>query len=291
MDNANADWKQLGSQHDTAGYLHFYQPPKDDLMPAFVVTHPSGAGQKNYKHDPVLISIRDIRHREALFSLDRHSFAAVTRIAPPGLDSTDDETLKQMYALDAVQTIFDNVAGSTKVVVFDKTIRRATPSEALCRPVRKVHIDQTPSAAMLRAEQHLSKFEIQAISAGKTRVRLINVWRPLESTVTDHPLAFAESNSIEEADLVKVKHVYPNLVGETFAVKHNPGQRFCYWSLMTINEALLLQCYDSRAQPDESGHKRCMRCAHASFTPLTVSEKNDNRQSIEVRCLVLAENS
>ncbi|KAL9036667.1 MAG: hypothetical protein Q9214_006033 [Letrouitia sp. 1 TL-2023] len=268
MDNANANWEHLSSRHDTVGYLHFYQPPMNGSTPTFVVTHPSGAGQKNYMHNPVLVSIRDIRHREASFSLDKHSFAAVPRIAPTGLNSTDDETLKQKYALDAVQTILENVAGSTKV-----------------------NIDQTPSAVMLRAKQHLSEFEMQAILAGKTRIRLINVWRPLKSTVTDYPLAFAESQTIEEPDLVKVKHVYPNSVGETFAVKYNPGQRFCYWSFMTINEALLLQCYDSMAQPDDSGRMHHMGCAHASFIPLTVSEKNSNRQSIEVRCLVLAENS
>lgn len=40
--------------------------------------------------------------------------------------------------------LLDNVPGSRVVVIFDAVIRRAAPSEAHCRPVRKVHIDQTP---------------------------------------------------------------------------------------------------------------------------------------------------
>ncbi|KAL9633840.1 MAG: hypothetical protein Q9164_004455 [Protoblastenia rupestris] len=267
--------------------LHYYSPPKDGSEPTFLVTHESGAGTKNYDHHEVLTVIRDMRHREKAFSLERHSFAAVSRSPPSDVEYASSENVKERYSQDAVQILLQHATGSRKVVVFDNTIRRASLQEVLCRPVRKVHIDQTPWAVSRRVRQHLTRPEADAVMNGSIRVRLINVWRPLLQTVVDHPLAVAESGSLEDKDLIKVKHIYPHLTGETFAVKHNPRQRFWYWSQMSSHEALLLQCYDSKMQPDESEQLWDVRCAHASFTPLPAPLQRHGRQSIETRCLVL----
>lgn len=279
----------VGHPSDDLGFLHFYSPPDDGLEPTFAVTHHSGSGQKNYSHKRVLVGIRDIRGRERSFSLGTHSFLAVSRKIPPLPPKCDEESLKEVYAQDAVDTILKEVESAAKVTVFDTTIRRATPSEAFCRPVRKVHIDQTPRAAMLRAEKHLTWLEARAVIAGRRRIRLINVWRPLRGAVEDHPLAFAESQTLAQTDLVTVKHIYPDSVGETYAVKYNLNQCYRYWSKMRANEALLLQCYDSLGRQGEVGRLHAARCAHASFVPLLNGNDDYNRESVEVRCLVLDE--
>lgn len=175
----------------------------------FEVTDPSGAGRKNYGHNPMPVLIRDIRGCETQFSPMQHSFAAISEDQPEIIDLENVEDVKERYSLGAVNSIVKHVPASEKVVVFDSTIRRASPKEKLCRPVRKVHIDQTPQGVLQRIRKHLSDHEAAEMQAGRLRVRLINVWRPLSGPVVDHPLAVAESLTINDVDLVEVKHVYP----------------------------------------------------------------------------------
>ena len=291
-DSASADTllQRLRSSQSQAGdvlaFLHFYNPPADGSEPFFEVTDPSGAGRKNHGHNPVPVTIQDMRNREKHFSLSRHSVAAVSEAAiEVNLDDID--RAKESYALSAVEILLKHVSNSQKVIVFDRTVRKASPTETLCKPVRKVHIDQTPGGALGRVKRHLSSYEAEEIQASRLRVRIINVWRPLLRPVSDHPLAVAEALTISDTDLVKVKHIYPEATGENFVVKYNPSQRFWYWSNMSTRDVLLLQCFDSQQYIDDSGSPRDIRCAHASISPLTLADEKHSRQSIEVRCLVL----
>ena len=269
------------------GTLHFYKPPTDGSDPQFEVTDTSGAGRKNYGHNPVRVVVSDLREREQQFSLAQHSFAAVMHTPLKNVDFTNVAEVKERYALDAINLIMKHLPTSKRIVVFDATIRRASPENAHCRPVRKVHVDQTPFGVCRRVKKHLTDREAAEFSRGDLRVRLINVWRPILGPVHDHPLTMAESLSVEDQDLVKVKHIYPDYVGETYAVKYNPSQRFWYWSNMSTEDVLLLQCFDSVQYTDDPGSLRSIRCAHASFTPVHSDTEQRNRQSIEIRCLVL----
>jgi hypothetical protein len=78
---------------------------------------------------------------------------------------------------------------------------------------------------------------------------------------------------------VEIAHVYPDRVGETYGVRYNPKQEFWYLSAMEVDEAIMLQCYDSISEG------AC--CAHASFRDDSAANKSDVRESIEVRCLVI----
>jgi hypothetical protein len=268
-------------KHGVEATVHFYNPPQDGSMPTFTVTDPSGAGLKNYGHDPNKIFIRDMRGRESAFSLSVHAFAPVSNVYAESIDFGNPDEVERKYTLVVDQIIRRQLPATRKIVVFDSAIRKATPDETLCRPVRKAHVDQSPAGACQRMERHLSQDEAGEVEERRLRARIINVWKPLVRAVRDHPLAVAESCSVDEGDLVPVKHIYPDRTGETLAVRYNKNQRFWYWRDMTPNEALLLVCYDSRPP---SGCASGVRCAHASFT---LQEQNFDRQSIEVRCIVL----
>ena len=116
----------------------------------------------------------------------------------------------------------------------------------------------------------------EADSLLKDRVRIINVWRPLNPPVVSHPLAFAESKSLPEDGLVGIEHRYPDRTGETAAVKQVDGTKWWYWSGMNDGERLLLQCYDT-----ETGG----RVPHTAFID-SRSPPGSQRESIEVRALV-----
>jgi hypothetical protein len=228
-----------------------------------------------------------LRGKEDSFSLAIHSFTTISNVHLPSIDFSSDRDVQEHYYPEVERTVLDNVKGSQKVVIFDHCIRKITPNKALQRPVRKVHIDQTPYAANLRAHRHLAQSDLRDITQNGVRLRIINLWRPTKGPVLDHPLALAESKTVSAEDLIEVEHVYPDRAGETYAVKHNPEQRFWYWSRMKTSDVILLQCYDSIQCADNDGVKHEMRCAHASFELPNSDGMVGNRESIEVRCLVI----
>lgn len=112
----------------------------------------------------------------------------------------------------------------------------------------------------------------------KGRYRIINVWRPLNGPVYSHPLAFADTSTVHDEDLVGVEHRYPNRTGETAAVKFDEDQKFYYWSGMENDERLFLLCFDS----DVEGR----RVPHTAFVDHRTPDGAPGRESIEVRALV-----
>jgi hypothetical protein len=298
-DQAVDDESQPPWTGDVCRHLHYYSPPLNNERPKFIVTESNGVGYKNYPciNHPVLI--RDLRmHPSHLpFLLSTHSFQLLRNIPPCAAEILDDEHMQEIYTASAAQIVLAHVPGARSVTVFDQTFRRASTSIKQNRPVRKVHVDQTPNAAKLRAKRHLSPQEADEVEQGKLRLRIINVWRPLAGPVVDHPLCLAESSSVAEEDLVEVDHRYVDRVGQTYAVRKpsQPGSahRFWYLSAMEITDIWLIQCFDSSR--DTLGRR--LRCPHASFEFLEERTTNccgqqsrregRQRASVEVRCLVL----
>ncbi len=213
----------------------------------------------------------------------------------------------------------------SQVVIFDHTIRQHSP-DAPRQPVRQVHVDQTPEAAVARVRRHLPPGEADGLLAG--RFQIVNVWRPIGHAATDFPLALIDWRTMAPDDLVRVDLLYPKrdraatagdaapqddddrgkevcpdpakvlstdgyeVRGETYGVVPNVAHRFHYVKDMTPDEVLFIKCFDSWAQP---GHQDHNQPAIAALTPHTAFEDpatppgTKGRQSIEVRCLVFYE--
>ena len=120
--------------------------------------------------------------------------------------------------------------------------------------------------------------EILASMAGKRMIQ-INVLKSINGTVKRSPLAFLDATTVEYDDLVKTQIHFknPDKVGEIFAVRQNPTQRWMYFPEITESEVVLIKGYDT----DLSGVAR--------FTPHTAFEYTDQdenapaRHSIEAR--------
>ena len=108
------------------------------------------------------------------------------------------------------------------------------------------------------------------------RFAIIQVWRPIRE-VLENPLAIADSRSLHEGDLVTVERRYPDRVGQTYRLKHNPAHRWYYFPRMQPEEAIVFTVYDSA------------RDGRARFTPHTAFKDPSSppgaphRQSIEAR--------
>lgn len=138
-----------------------------------------------------------------------------------------------------------------------------------------MHIDQTDLAARQRVEQYLPS-EAHALLQG--RYQIINVWRPLR-TVRRDPLAVADSRTVANTDLLPIKMIYPDKVGETCLVKPNPTIRFYYRRHQPPEMVTIFKCFESETDG------RARRVPHSAFA-IPGTEEEEARESIEVRALV-----
>ncbi|KAK4627375.1 Fe(II)/2-oxoglutarate-dependent dioxygenase nvfI [Fulvia fulva] len=254
--------------------LVFYAPPADGSAPwNYVEQPPEGSPQRNYTEDSHEVTINDIRGREQDFDMNVNGFGTISGIESKEKDFTEDESIKANYYPEVEKLVLDHVPGAKRVFIFDHTVRRSDPN-AKRAPVNRAHIDQTTRSANMRVDYHMGD-EAEELKNG--RVRLINVWRPLNGPVVASPLAYADSRSVPDDDIVPVEHRYPHRTGETAGVKYTNNGKWYYWSGMKNDERILLQCYDS-----EDG----ARTPHSAFVDPRTQADWPGRESIEVRTLV-----
>ncbi|KAH8819987.1 hypothetical protein F5884DRAFT_32834 [Xylogone sp. PMI_703] len=263
--------------------LNYFKPPEDGSVPFnYVEKQPEGQPQRNFGAFDVEVTIKDIRGNESNFTLDKDAFAVLTNVPDSAeKDFLDDESIKSKYYPEVEKLLLDNVPGSNKIVLFDHTIRRSSP-DAHRAPVTRVHIDQTVDSAKQRVYQHCPE---EAETLLKGRYRIINVWRPINGAVQTNPLGFASSASVKSEDLIPIEHRYPDRTGQTAGVRYNPDQDWYYWSGMTNNERLLLECFDSESLK-EGTTVQGGRVPHTAFVDPRSPEGAKGRESIEVRALV-----
>lgn len=251
--------------------LQFYKAPADGSRPFnYVESPPEGQPQRNFGDTDLPVTIQDIRGQEPKFNIDTNAFGTLTTSPSAETSFTDDASIKEKYYPEVESLLLKHVPGAKRILLFDHTIRRATGNR---NPVTRVHIDQTAKSATARVHHHLPN-EAEKLLQG--RVRIVNVWRPLNGPVQATPLAFADSTSVKDEDLIGIEHRYPDRTGETAAVQHS-GEKWYYWSGMENNERLLLECYDS-----EKGG----RVPHTAFVDPRSPEGGKERESIEVRALI-----
>ncbi|KAH9864713.1 hypothetical protein J1614_010649 [Plenodomus biglobosus] len=264
---------------DVQTFLRYYKPNEDGSPPApAYINRPETYQQPSELHP---VTIHDVRGREEDFTLDKSGFQFYRHTAQEK-DFIDDERIKTGYYTEIEQLLKD-VTGASRVFVFDHTVRRQylgdSPNDRIMRgPVQEVHIDQSDAAAFSRVQYHLPE---EAEKLQRSRVQIINVWRPIK-TVQRDPLAVAEASSVDDKSLVVTELIYPDRKGETFSVKYDPGHRWFYKSGLTPDEVLIFKCFDSKLDG------RARRVPHSAFH-IPGTEHKEGRESIEVRALVFHE--
>ncbi|KAK4214061.1 putative 7alpha-cephem-methoxylase p8 chain related protein [Rhypophila decipiens] len=270
--------------------LNFYAPPPDNSAPFnHVDTPPAGLPQRNFSDSPKQVTISDVRDSGASsFTLDNDAFAVLQNQPPSSstIDFTSNSSIEETYYPEIESLLLKHVPGSNKVIIFDHTIRRQDPS-APRSPVQRVHIDQTAVSAAVRVRRHASSEAEAEDLLANTRYRIINVWRTLnKDPLESFPLAFASSSTLSDDDIVPVQHRYNSgFVGQTAAIKYNPGQKWYYISGITSDERILLECFDSDSLKGGSQVKGG-RVAHTAFADPRTRPDAEGRESIEVRALV-----
>lgn len=72
-----------------------------------------------------------------------------------------------------------------------------------------------------------------------------SVWRPLSRPIEDSPLAFCDSRTLSERDLVAADRVAAEYAGEIYYVLSNPRQRWYWLSHQKPDELAVFLSFDS----------------------------------------------
>lgn len=245
-----------------------------------------GTPESNFQEELHRIKIHNLRTTKIPIGIDVTGFDVRS---VPSKFSEDYKNFENEHAIRTeyykeVEEAMKAITGGTEVFIFDHTIRRRNPGVAdddpsRRQPVPRVHIDQTPNAAIARVRRHMGN---RAEGLLKKRFQLINFWRPIQHPAEDHPLAVCNYASTDpQRDLVSTALVYPDPLpnGETYNVTHHPDQEFYYVKAQRTDEVTFIKCFDSLKNV-------AWLTPHTAFDDPNSDPNSPLRQSIEVRCLV-----
>ncbi|GAA5842383.1 hypothetical protein JCM11251_004212 [Rhodosporidiobolus azoricus] len=201
---------------------------------------------------------------------------------------------KVAYYKEMEQLLLSTLPGSTRVHVFNSTIRKKkhdAPSASSARtpentgPVSRAHNDNTPTTGARRVFLEMGE---EAEDLSQRRCQIVNVWRPLSYPAQDCPLAYMDYRTLSPADLRATDLILParsnegNRKGENYSVLHNPQQKWYFLSDQTPSECVVFKIYDSHP----SSPSAATLTPHSAFVNPTAPADAKPRQSIEIRALV-----
>ncbi|MDJ0927897.1 MAG: CmcJ/NvfI family oxidoreductase [Gammaproteobacteria bacterium] len=247
-------------------------------------------------------------------------------LAEPDLDFfAHDQVVRHYYP--HCESIIAAATGA-RAFAFDHNLRSAPAKQEQQRivggqhvqePLQLVHGDYTLTSAPQRLrdltrppgrndtlrgvlgadESLLSAEQAQHALAEGGRFAIINLWRNIATEpVQSKPLALCDSRSVDPQDLVVFEIHYEDRIGENYFAKHAASHRWFYYPEMSRDEALLIKQWDSSG-PLAQSEGRLSDASdmsavstfsyHSAFEDPGTPPDAPDRQSIEVRCIVIYE--
>jgi hypothetical protein len=211
-------------------------------------------------------------------ALDKNGFVLVEHRTAVR-DFFDAEQLERVYYPE-VEALVQRIAGASRVVVFDHTLRSGDEAEREAKlvrePVLSAHNDYTEWSGPQRVRDLMGE---EAERLLERRFAIIQVWRAIIDPIRSNPLAMADARSVAPEDLLIAERRYPNRIGQTYRLKYNAAHRWFYFPQMKRDEAIVFKVYDSA----KDGRARFT--PHTSFQDPTTPPGAPPRQSIEARAL------
>lgn len=232
---------------------------------------------------PVEVSMHDGWPHAASFDVDRNGFS-VASLTTTYSDWENEAGVRAAFYPEVVAFLERNL-GAKRVLVFDHTMRTArNATKALTdenntsqrSPVMLVHCDYTAESAPLRVRQLLP---LEAAALLERRVAFINVWKPVNRTVQERPLAMLDAQSCAPEDFFKLHLRYRDRDGENYVLQHRARHKWWYFPRMTPEHVILLKTYDS----ERDGRARFV--GHSAFVDPSSPADAPMRESIEIRTI------
>ncbi|KAK8039904.1 hypothetical protein PG993_008315 [Apiospora rasikravindrae] len=261
--------------------LNFSHPPLPGVTAVnYVEDPPAGEPKRNLVVNPQPVQINDIRGRESEFSLDHDAFLPIPApsssspdAAPSSnnkkevVDFNDETSITTNYYPEVKSLLLTHVPNATRVQIFDHTVRRSSTTARRAPRTVHPHRPNRPIRSPTHPPPPPRRRRHPAPGRGHPVPHHQRLAQPQRPPHRVHPLAFASSASFRDRDAIPVEHRYPGgYTGQTAAVAHHPDQKWYYWSGMTPDERLLLECFDSESLRSEGNTEvRGGRTPHSAF--------------------------
>jgi hypothetical protein len=238
--------------------------------------HAQDHARDNLNLDPRKVMIEDVR--DGASTMAREGFALVPHRTAAG-DFRED-AVQAAYTAEIERLILEQT-GAERVVVPGRALlrfsERAAESGKLFNslPARFIHIDISDATA--------GEFAARSESRPVRRFAHYNIWRVLSEPPQDVPLAVCDARSLSPEDLAEADAVFdapgaPEWSFEGLLVRYSLRHRWCYFSNMTRDEALIFKTNDSDlAQPHH--------IAHSAFDDPSCPAGVPPRISVEARAI------
>lgn len=233
------------------------------------------------------VRVEDVRSTASTFSIDREGFALVPHRSAVA-DFSDPTAVNGLY-LRELEDLVRGLTGAAKAVAMQGgVIRRSERSPAYRKGGTTVlgrfaHCDFSPNPAG-------SRFWVErALPADEARERLgcrfaiFTVWRVLSDPPQDTPLALCDARTVRPYDQVCTDCVVdpidgPGFTFENSVFRYDARQRWCFFSDMTRNEALVFKGFDSDT-------RRAAVVPHAAVDDPSCPSTAPPRESIDQRVI------
>ena len=249
-----------------------------EAMAEFVASQAGGAAA-THQGEYNIVNVKITNGRGQNFNIDREGFELVAQPSAVS-DFYDDLLISEIYEAE-VNELVKSATGADHVHIFDHTRRAATDNlrkaVASREPASVIHNDYTDFSARQRLRDLLPD---QAEARLQKRFAIVNVWRSIAGVIETFPMAFCDATSVAIDDLVPVKRLSNDRIGEIQYALYNPTHRWFYFPEMKMDEAVLIKTYDSAMD----GKARFT--IHSAFDDPSAADDAAPRQSIETRCFI-----
>lgn len=232
--------------------------------------------------EPHTVQIEDVRGAAEAPSLRREGFQLFPHASAVS-DFLDADEVASTHPAEIERLLLD-VTGADRVMVTGNggvlRFGESSPNSGKFNnsyPARFIHIDASARTSKGFAEANKPKDVDRPIR----RYAHFNVWRVLSPPPQDIPLSVCDARSLRPEDLVESDSIFdvtdrPEWSFESWLVRYSPRHRWCYWSNMTREEALVFKTSDS--DPGEPAH-----VPHSAFNDPSCPPGVPTRVSIEMR--------
>ena len=171
--------------------------------------------------------------------------------------------------------------------------------QRLCYMAKPPSGNDTLRLVLPEGEVLLKQTMVDRALAGDGRFAIINVWRNIDGVaVESESMALCDGQTVGSDDLIVFEIHYHDRIGENYFAKFAPQHGWRWYPAMARHEALLIKQWDSHGELSRSGGARsdssvgdgrapCTFSFHTAFKDLGTPTDARDRQSIEVRCIVV----
>ncbi|KAH9910967.1 uncharacterized protein BXZ73DRAFT_108331 [Epithele typhae] len=251
------------SSRDVPTTLNYYTPTAAGKPYHYVEEPPAGKPKTNVGQEPHSVLIHNARGREDEFGLDKSGFQFV-KWPSVEREFDDEERIKSVYYPEVEELLKRSRGQSASLSSTTLSGARSPKGQGQrAEPRARATGPHRPDVQCKRRARQASPPE-DADRLLKSRVRIINVWRPIHHPVAHFPLAVSDWRHLDEKDLVPSDLIYPTRTGGTYS---------------TPEAVTLIKCYDSEED-------RARLTPHSAFADESSPADAPHRESIEIRALV-----